>query len=261
MQANTSVFGQANAWLREIISLFLKVPGKWMLLGVAHVFFFTMLPTLLGLQFLALLVQPIFVALVMGFFRNADQGVYADLGDLLNEIKPYFRKLLLLGAISVLYFYLVHPFITGELAQLQQEFANAEPSSEQMMEKVGPLFIKRMLLSLPLVLLIWFTPMLVAFHQYPVWKAIKSSLAAYIQYLVPLLLTWLGVTLIMMLSMTLCGVVVALISVLSMDVAKLLMLVLLFGGILLASALLFTFQYISSRDIFRMPPAAVRELL
>lgn len=260
MQAKTTVFGQVNTWLRDILTLFLKAPGKWMLLGVAHVFFFAMLPALLGIQFVSFLVLPLFLAVVMGFYRNADQGLYADLGDLLNEIKPHFRKLLVLGAICALYVYFVHLLTAEDAAQLQ-EFAKAEPSSEQMMDKFGPVFLKLMLLLLPLVLLIWFSPMLVAFHQYSVLSAIKSSLAAFIQYLLPLLLTWLGVTMIIMVSMTLSGVVVAIVSTMSRNFGGLLMLVLVFACMLFASALMFAFQYISNRDIFRIPQAAVVEEL
>lgn len=260
MQAKVTVFGQVNTWLRDILTLFFKAPGKWMLLGVAHVFFFAMLPTLLGIQFLSFLLLPMFLALVMGFYRNADQGVYADLGDLLNEIKPHFRKLLVLGAICALYVYLVHLLTAEDAAQLQ-EFAKTEPGSEEMMEKFGPVFLKLMLLLLPLVLLIWFSPMLVAFHQYSVLSAIKSSLAAFIQYLLPLLLTWLGVTLIIMVSMTFSGVLVAIVSTMSRNVGGLLMLVLVFACMLFASALMFAFQYISNRDIFRMPAAPVAEPL
>lgn len=260
MRAKASLFGQVNTWLRDILLLFRKAPGKWMLLGLAHVFFFVMVPALLGIKFISFLLLPAFLAIVMGFYRNADQGLYADLGDLLNEIKPNFRKLLLLGAICVFYVFLIN-LLTAEDAARLQEFAKAEPSPEEMMDQFGPLFMKLMLLLLPLVLLIWFSPMLVAYQQYSVMRAIKSSLAAFIQYLLPLLLTWLGVTLIIMLGMTLSGVVVAIISAFSQPAGGLLMLVLVFSCMLLASALMFAFQYISNRDIFRVPPAAVREEL
>lgn len=260
MQGKPSLFAQVNTWLREILQLFRKAPGKWMLLGLAHVFLFVMIPGLLGIKFISFLLLPTFLAIVMGFYRNADQGLYADLGDLLNEVKPTFRKLLSLGAICVFYVFLIN-LLTADDATRLQEFAKAEPSAEEMMAQFGPVFLKLMLLLLPLVLLIWFSPMLVAYQQYSVIRAIKSSLAAVIQYLLPLLLTWLGVTLIIMLSMTLSGVLVAIVSAFSSQVGGLLMLVLVFSCMLLASALMFAFQYISNRDIFRVPPAAVQEEL
>ncbi|MCB5186458.1 hypothetical protein LG200_00375 [Methylobacillus caricis] len=250
---------QALAWIRDIIALFRKTPGKWMLLGLAHVFFFAMLPGLLGLKFVSFLLLPAFLALAVGFYRDADQGRDSDLGDLLNEIKPHFPKLLSLGAICVVYVLLIN-LLTVEDSVKLAELAKQDASPEEVLEQSTPVIIKLMLLLLPLVLVIWFAPALVSFQQYSVVRAIKSSLAAFIQYFLPLLLTWLGVTLIIMLSMTMAGILVGVLSAASKAVGGLLMLVLVFACMLFASALMLAFQYVSNRDIFKMPQPAAPEL-
>lgn len=252
MQVKPTIFGQVNAWVRDILALFRQKPGKWMLLGLAHVFFFAMLPGLIGLKFVSFLLLPAFLALAVGFYRDADAGRDSDLGDLLNEIKPSFRKLLGLGAICVAYVLLIN-ILTAEDAMKLEALARSEDSPEQVLEQSFPILVKLMLLLVPLVLVIWFAPALVAFQQYSVVRAIKSSLAAFIQYLLPLLLTWVSVTLIIMLSMTLAGVLVGMLSAASKPMGGLLMLVLVFACMLFASALMLAFQYVSNRDIFKMP--------
>ncbi|MCB5191135.1 hypothetical protein LG198_10390 [Methylobacillus arboreus] len=251
MQVKPTIFGQVNAWMRDILTLFRKTPGKWMLLGLAHVFFFAMLPGLLGLKFISFLLLPAFLALAVGFYRDADFGRESDLGDLLNEIKPSFPKLLVLGAICVGYVLLIN-ILTAEDAMKLDELAKSEPKPEQVLEQSMPIITKLMLLLVPLVLVIWFAPALVAFQQYSVARAIKSSLAAFIQYLLPLVLTWVAVTLVIMLSMTLAGVLVGMMSAASKAMGGFLMLALVFACLLFASALMLAFQYVSNRDIFKM---------
>ncbi|MCB5185336.1 hypothetical protein LG201_08975 [Methylobacillus gramineus] len=259
MQVKPSISHQTLAWLRDILALFRKTPGKWMLLGLAHVFFFAILPGLLGLKFVSFLLLPAFLALAVGFYRDADQGRDSDLGDLLNEIKPHFLKLLSLGAICVVYVLLINLLTVDDSVRLA-ELTKSDASQEEIVEQVMPLMIKLMLLLVPLVLVIWFAPALVSFQQYSVVRAIKSSLAAFIQYFLPLLLTWLGVTLTIMMSMTLAGILVGTLSAASTALGGFLMLILVFGCMLLASALMLAFQYVSNRDIFKMPPPVAPEV-
>ncbi|ABE48633.1 MULTISPECIES: BPSS1780 family membrane protein [Methylobacillus] len=260
MQVQPTILGQVNAWVRDILALFRQKPGKWMLLGLAHVFFFAMLPGLIGLKFVSFLLLPAFLALAVGFYRDADIGRESDLGDLLNEIKPSFRKLLGLGAICVAYVLLIN-LLTAEDAMQLEAMARNEENPEQVLEQSFPILVKLMLLLTPLVLVIWFAPALVAYQEYSVGRAIKSSLAAFIQYLLPLLLTWVAVTLIIMLSMTLAGVLVGMMSAASKTMGGFLMLVLVFACMLFASALMLAFQYVSNRDIFKMPRPGRVELL
>lgn len=282
MQAKPTIFGQVNAWVRDILALFRQKPGKWMLLGLAHVFFFAMLPGLLGVQFFSFLLLPAFLALAVGFYRDADIGRDSDLGDLLNEIKPSFRKLLALGAVCIVYVLLINLLTADDVMKLDQLARGNEQNPEQVLEQSMPILAKLMVLLTPLVLVIWFAPALVTFKyskvkeiessdgiktfdvelsSYSVVDAIKSSLAAFIQYLLPLLLTWVSVTLIIMLSMILAGVLVGVMSAASKTMGGLLMLVLVFACMLFASALMLAFQYVSNRDIFKMPRSDSVELL
>lgn len=253
MQAKPTIFSQVNTWVRDILALFRQKPGKWMLLGLAHVFFFAMLPGLLGLQFFSFLLLPAFLALAVGFYRDADIGRDSDLGDLLNEIKPSFRKLLALGAVCIVYVLLINMLTADDVVKLDQLARGNEQNPEQVLEQSMPILIKLMVLLVPLVLVIWFAPALVAFQHYSVVHAIKSSLAAFIQYLLPLLLTWFAVTLLIMLSMILAGVLVGVMSAVSKAAGGLITLVLVFACMLFASALMLAFQYVSNRDIFKMP--------
>lgn len=261
MQGKPTLIGQANLWVRDILALFRKAPGKWMLLGLAHVFFFVMLPSLLGLKFFSFLLLPTFLAVAVGFYRDVDIGRDSDLGDLLNEIKPCFPKLLALGAICVVYVLLIN-LLTADDAMKLNELAKGDPTPEQIVEQSTPILAKLMLLLIPLVLVIWFAPALVAFQQYSVVKAIKSSLAAFIQYLLPLLFTWVAITLIIILGMMLSGVLVGILSAVSSSLGGIFMLLLVFACMLLSSALMLAFQYVSNRDIFKMPrPAGTVDLL
>jgi hypothetical protein len=97
----------------------------------------------------------------------------------------------------------------------------------------------------------WFAPMLIAFNNYSLGKAIKSSLAGTLQYMIALTVSWLILTSGIILLMLFAGIVVGILGALIPTMAQLLMSILVFGTLLLASALMLAFQYVSYRDVFR----------
>jgi hypothetical protein len=119
------------------------------------------------------------------------------------------------------------------------------------MQTMMPIFLKLIVFFIPLVMAVWFAPMLIAFNDYAVTKALKSSIAGSLQYVVAMTAAWLLLTSGIMLLMLAASIFSGLFAFISLSFAQSLMTILVFGALLISVALTLAFQYVSYRDIFR----------
>jgi hypothetical protein len=238
------------SWVKESVALFKTAPRKWLLLALAYIGFFMLLPSVPGLQFFAfisILVWPVFLVISAALYRNAEMKKQQSLTETMQNIQPKIQQLIALGAACLLYAVLVGFLLDSDIQGLAEVAKNkAKMSESEMMiflQKMFPVLLKMLLLSVPLLMATWFAPMLIAFNNYSLVRAIKSSIAGSLQYMIALGAAWLlftaGITA-LILPVVIVG---ALVPVLGQ--------MLLFGCFLLATALMLAFQYVSYRDVFR----------
>ena len=160
-----------------------------------------------------------------------------------------------LGGICLLYgivvSFILNSDIEGLLKFTQGKDEMTESQAMLMMQAMIPLLLKLSLMLIPLMMATWFSPMLIAFNNYGVIKAIKPSIAGSLQYMVALGASWLMLTAGIVGAMLLVGIVVGIISSLAPLLGQMLTSLLVFGCLLLATTLMLAFQYVSYRDVFR----------
>lgn len=246
------------SWVTESVALFKTAPRKWLMISLAYVGFFIILPSMPVLQFLSfisVLLWPVFLAIALAFYRNAEIKKEQNLSEIIHFMKPKMPQLIGLGGTCLLYAALVSLLLNTDLQGLAAFTQNKEEMSEsQMMEfiqKMMPILLKLSLLLIPLMMATWFAPMLIAFNNYGVMKAIKSSIAGSIQYMVALGAAWIVLTAGILMIMLIIGIVAGILSSLIPGVGQMLMSFVLFGIFLMATALMLAFQYVSYRDVFR----------
>ncbi len=246
------------SWVTESLNLFKTAPRKWLLLALAYVTLFMMIPSISGLEFLAffsILIWPVFLAIAIALYRNADMKKQQKLSETFNNIKPKMLTLMALGGACLLYGALISFMLNSDLQGLAALAQNKTGMSESQMmtllQKMFPVLLKMILLLIPLMMATWFAPMLIAFNNYALVKAIKSSVAGSLQYLIALGTAWLLLTVGIMLLMMGVGVIAGLISSMVPVLGQMLMSLVVFGCLLLATSLMLAFQYVSYRDVFR----------
>lgn len=246
------------SWVKESVALFKTAPRKWILLGLAYVGLFMMLPSVPGLQFFAffsILLWPVFLAIAIALYRNADMQKQQNLSDVIQLIKPKIPMLMALGGICLLYgvvvSFILNSDLEGLLKYTQNKGTMTESQAMQMLQAMVPLLLKLSLLLIPLMMATWFSPMLIAFNNYSVAKAIKSSIAGSLQYMIALAASWLLLTAGIAAAMLIIGIVVGIIGSLVPLLGQMLTSLLVFGCLLLATTLMLAFQYVSYRDVFR----------
>ena len=147
------------SWVKESLALFKTAPRKWLLLALAYVGFFMMLPSVPGLQFLAfvsILLWPVFLAVVIALYRNADMKKQQNLGDLLRVIQPKMSTLMALGAACLLYGVLISMLLNSDLQGLadmaQTKTQMTESQMMTLVQKMMPVMLKMGLLLIPLMI-------------------------------------------------------------------------------------------------------------
>jgi len=246
------------AWAKESYALFKQAPSKWMLLALAYVGFFMILPSIPGMQFVSILIWPIFIAIAIRLFRSVDQKTNETISRVFLLVQPKLVTLMLLGVVCLVYCVLVNFILLSDikvLTKLSQAGESLTPAQvEAAMPNLMPFVMKLLLLLTPMLMATWFSPMLIVFNQYPLVKAIKSSIAGSIQHMIAMSVAWLVITLAIVCLMLVAAVLAAILSAMMPTMVQVLMTLVLFGCMLFASALMLAFQYISYRDIFRAAP-------
>ena len=246
------------SWVKESVDLFKTAPRKWLSLALAYVGLFMMLPSIPVLQFFAfvsILIWPVFLAMAIMMYRNADIKKEQSLSEIINIIQPKLPQLIALGGACLLYAALVSFVLNSDiqgLAVLTQNKANmTESQMIVFLQKAFPFILKFTLLLIPLMMATWFSPMLIVFNNYNVVKALKSSVAGSLQYMIALGVSWLLLTVGIVALMLIVGIVAGIISGVVPVLGQILMSFVVFGCLLLATALMLAFQYVSYRDVFR----------
>lgn len=247
-----------KSWMSESVALFKATPSKWMLLASVYVAVFMMIPSLPGFQLFSLItiiLWPVFMVIAISLYRNADNNITQSVSEVINSIQPKMKPLIVLGSVVLLYGVLISLVLNSDIEGLMGMAKNMNTMTDSqavaLLEKILPFLLKLTLALIPMMMATWFSPMLIAFNNYTVVKAIKSSIAGSLQYMIALSVTWLLLTLGMFALLLVAGVVMALIGSLAPMLSQLLMPILVFSSLLLATALMFAFQYVSYRDVFR----------
>jgi len=238
------------SWVTESWALFKTAPSKWLLMGLAYVGLFMMVPSIPGLQFFAfigILIWPIFLAVAIALYRNADIKKQQNLIVVMGMVKPKMSQLMALGGAS----FMLNSDIQGLAVLTQVKDTMSESQMMILLQKMFPFLLKLTLLLIPLMMATWFSPMLIALNNYSLVKAIKSSIAGSLQYIIALGVSWLLLTAGIIALMLIVGVVAGVISSMVPVLGQMLMSLVVFGCLLLATALMLAFQYVSYRDVFR----------
>lgn len=250
-------------WVKESLALFRTQPHIWMLCSLAYIVIFMVLPSLPLLGFLGLVsvvIWPVCMALVVMLYRQVDLQGQMSPREVWQQLQHNIRPLMLLGASCLVYAVLATFLLSSELASLishaPTKVGMTESQMTQFIENTLSFIVKVLLLLLPLFIATWFAPMLIALNGYPLVKAIKSSIAGMLQYTVPMGVSWLVMTVGMLVVMLGLGLVIGILGVLIPMLAQLLMPLLVFAALLVVNALMFAFQYISYKDVFRAAPQA-----
>jgi hypothetical protein len=123
--------------------------------------------------------------------------------------------------------------------------------SEDISNNLVSIFIKFMVLAIPILMATWFSPILITYHNFGLMKAIKSSFAGVLLSIIPITLSWL---ILLGGFISLIFLMIMVFTILGSSVNVLMSYVLIFLCMLVLAAYistLFSFQYTTYKDIYK----------
>lgn len=181
---------QTQSWLRDIFLILKKTKNHSLVIGYTYLFIFLVLPSLPLIQFLSpivIILWPVAVVQIINFYRSPDNKKIS-IFKLDSQIKKSIPQLLRIGLITFFYALVISTFLSPQMQSIVEQ-ANA---GDSVLDAVVflKLILKLFLFMLPLFAATWFSPMIVVYRGEGVFKALKSSIAAILIFIIPLLLTW-----------------------------------------------------------------------
>ncbi|NCV53221.1 MAG: hypothetical protein EBW59_00305 [Betaproteobacteria bacterium] len=181
---------QTQSWLRDIFLILKKTKNHSLMIGYTYLFIFLVLPSLPLIQFLSpivIILWPVVVVQIITFYQS-QENKKISIFKLDSQLKKSIPQLLRIGLITFFYALLVSTFLSPQMQSIVEQ-ANAGDSVIEAAVFIK-LILKLFLFMLPLFAATWFSPMIIVFRGEGVFKALKSSIAAILIYIIPLLMTW-----------------------------------------------------------------------
>jgi len=181
---------QTQSWLRDIFLILKKTKNYSLMIGYTYLFIFLVLPSLPLIQFLSpivIILWPVAVVQIITFYQS-QENKKISIFKLDSQLKKSIPQLLRIGLITFFYALLVSTFLSPQMQSIVEQ-ANAGDSVIEAAVFIK-LILKLFLFMLPLFAATWFSPMIIVFRGEGVFKALKSSIAAILIYIIPLLMTW-----------------------------------------------------------------------
>jgi hypothetical protein len=181
---------QTQSWLRDIFLILKKTKNHSLMIGYTYLFIFLVLPSLPLIQFLSpivIILWPVVVVQIITFYQS-QENKKISIFKLDSQLKKSIPQLLRIGLITFFYALLVSTFLSPQMQSIVEQ-ANAGDSVIEAAIFIK-LILKLFLFMLPLFAATWFSPMIIVFRGEGLFKALKSSIAAILIYITPLLMTW-----------------------------------------------------------------------
>ena len=184
---------KSHRWVTESL-LLTKLNFKvTLLLGSVYIFAYLLVPSIPGLSFISpflIIAWPISTMIFINFFRLSQSKKETDLKALLKINKENIRVLIYLGVICLFYSLLISLILSPDINIILAAASEAEVS-ENISNNLVSILIKFMVLAIPILMATWFSPILIAYHDFGLIKAIKSSFAGVLLSIIPITFSWL----------------------------------------------------------------------
>ena len=244
---------KAHRWVTESV-LLTKLNFKVaLLLGSVYIFAYLLVPSIPGLSFISpflIIAWPISTMIFINFYRLSQNKKETDFKTLLKINKENIRVLIYLGVIFLFYSLLISLILSPDINIILAAASEAE-MSEDISSNLVSIFIKFMVLAIPILMATWFSPILIAYHNFGLMKAIKSSFAGVLLSIIPITLSWL---ILLGGFISLIFLMIMVFTILGSSVNVLMSYVLIFLCMLVLAvyiSTLFSFQYTTYKDIYK----------
>jgi hypothetical protein len=198
MEPRSVAAGRGWTWIVQGFQLFMRSPVIWIAL-FATLFIATKILALVPLMgVLFVLFMPVFVAGLMDGCRALEYDRPLEFGHLLRGFQKNTAQLVTIGGVSLVGNLAVLMIVMAlggdaitEMGKVMAQKPGVTPENAEHLREasatVGRAFLVGTLVSVPLLMALWFAPLLVFFHDAHPFAALKTSFIACVRNVLPLL--------------------------------------------------------------------------
>jgi uncharacterized membrane protein len=190
METHAVAASQGWQWIVEGFRLFRRQPLIWMLLLAAMAVIWLASTILQPVGPLAIsLLSPVFVAGLMNACRETDRGGEPDIGHLFSAFRTHAAPLVTIGGVylvgNIIAVGVVFMVSGGDALNTLLAKGRSEADVAAAIRGLSFGLVVGTAVFIPVVMAVWFAPLLVVFHNAPPVAALQSSFAASWQNMLP----------------------------------------------------------------------------
>lgn len=238
---------QTYQWIYESFSLLKRHIRFSLLVGMFYLMFYMFVPATPGLNVLSpllIILWPFVTILIVGNYLSKLNDQALDIKMLFNLLRQKLSHLIFVGLLSIAYTIFLSAWLSADMTRIIELSQSSSELERISFNLISPILIKILLATIPFIMLTWFAPLLIVFKNYNFLKSIKSSFAACLIYLIPLMLSWLFFISIFLL-------VIFIVSFIASSLSPLLSSFFILILVTIYFALTFAFQGITYKTIFK----------
>ena len=184
-------------WILLSINLFKVSLGPSLFLGMSYLLIYLIVPIMPSTQFLGsitILIWPFVTVFILYFYFSVYSKKKFEVADAFRIFSVNPKGLFLMSIFSALYVTIMGVFVSSDVESITAALQINQENKINLFD-LGVLLSKLLLTAIPFYMATWFSPLLISSHGYGLLKAIKSSFAGSLMYILPLFFGWLGITL------------------------------------------------------------------
>ena len=184
-------------WILLSINLFKVSLGPSLFLGMSYLLIYLIVPIMPSTQFLGsitILIWPFVTVFILYFYFSVYSKKKFEVADAFRIFSVNPTGLFLMSIFSALYVTIMGVFVSSDVESITAALQINQENKINLFD-LGVLLSKLLLTAIPFYMATWFSPLLISSHGYGLLKAIKSSFAGSLMYILPLFFGWLGITL------------------------------------------------------------------
>lgn len=244
---------QSYKWILLSINLFKISLRVSLFIGMSYLFIYIIIPIMPSTQFLGpvtIILWPFITVFILYFYFCVHSKKKFEVTDAFKIFSKNPRGLFFISILSAFYVTIIGVLVSSDIESITNSL-QIEQESQLNSFDFGILLLKVLVMGVPFYMATWFSPLLIASHNYGLLKAIKSSFAGSLMYIFPLFFAWLAIT------FGFIGLVIIItflfnsLSFLSLTLSSLLTSISLLFLMASFVAIMFSFQFITFIDVYK----------
>ena len=244
---------KAYQWIHLSLKLFGLSIGPSLFIAMTYLLVYLLIPMAPSMQFLSpitILLWPFITVVILYYYFCINSHKKFEFSNAFKLMSKNYKGLLLLAIVSSIYAMLLGHLISSDIESISSALQKSQVN-EFNFQHIIILLFKLALMGTPFYMATWFSPLLIATHNYSFFKSLKSSFAGSLMFTIPLFLASFGIIFLLLGLLFVTTYLFSMLTFISPTLTSFLSSLLVLFLIAAFVAIMFCFQLITFLSIFK----------